>query len=197
MSAHKAGFSSICFASDVARRPAASTLPKGTAKSARRALPRSQRRSAPSTAPAWCRAPSTSRWTRESASRRWSVRCSCSSLGQVRAVASPAPWPRCLNSRVHSLPAGSLARELLAAGFAEVAEFVEDLVADIPKAQEIFDGSAENVPSFNPKTNPVRTVALPTGCGPTLSAKACWPQKLRVRQSLCPLRSRSRSNLRG
>ena len=109
---------------------------------------------------------------------------------QPRPVAPLLEQPR-------ALPAGALARELLAAGFAEVAEFVEDLVADIPKAQEIFDGSAENVPSFNPKTNPVRTVALPTGCGPTLSAKACWPQKLRVRQSLCPLRSRSRSNLRG
>ena len=103
------------------------------------------------------------------------------------AVLTVAP----LLEQPRALPAGALARELLEAGFAEVAEFVEDLVADIPKAQEIFDGSAENVPSFNPKTNPVRTVALPTGCGPTLSAKACWPQKLRVRQSLCPLRSRS------
>ena len=109
----------------------------------------------------------------------------------------PRPVAPLLPERPRALPAGALARELLEAGFAEVAEFVEDLVADIPKAQEIFDGSAENVPSFNPKTNPVRTVALPTGCGPTLSAKACWPQKLRVRQSLCPLRSRSRSNLRG
>jgi len=68
---------------------------------------------------------------------------------QPRSVAPLLEQPR-------ALPAGALARELLEAGFAEVAEFVEDLVADIPKAQEIFDGSAENVPSFNPVENESR-----------------------------------------
>ena len=68
----------------------------------------------------------------------------------------PRPVAPLLPERPRALPAGALARELLAAGFAEVAEFVEDLVADIPKAQEIFDGSAENVPSFNPVENESR-----------------------------------------